>query len=174
MIWSRRRIDEVHLERDGLPQCFPGLLPVRRLSPDALAGNPHGLKSQPVHRAVLPPRRLRRILSLGADEAGGSPGRCAGPRPACLVDLPGCGMWLRGAWRTLGSAACTSGTGEPMKSDAEIKEDVIRELRWDPQLSEPDAIGVAAQDRGRAPARPTSHSAQEIGAAPAAGRGYAA
>jgi hypothetical protein len=33
-----------------------------------------------------------------------------------------------------------------MKSDAEIKEDVIRELRWDPQVSEPDAIGVAVKD----------------------------
>jgi osmotically-inducible protein OsmY len=33
-----------------------------------------------------------------------------------------------------------------MKSDAEIKEDVISELRWDPQISEPDAIGVAVKD----------------------------
>src|SRR5260370_15967874 len=40
----------------------------------------------------------------------------------------------------------TSRTGELMKTDAEIKEDVIRELRWDPQLTEPDAIGVARQD----------------------------
>jgi osmotically-inducible protein OsmY len=33
-----------------------------------------------------------------------------------------------------------------MKTDAEIKEEVIRELRWDPQISEPDAIGVAVKD----------------------------
>jgi osmotically-inducible protein OsmY len=33
-----------------------------------------------------------------------------------------------------------------MKSDEEIREDVIRELRWDPQLSEPEAIGVAVKD----------------------------
>jgi osmotically-inducible protein OsmY len=33
-----------------------------------------------------------------------------------------------------------------MKSDEEIREDVIRELRWDPQLSEPESIGVAVKD----------------------------
>jgi osmotically-inducible protein OsmY len=33
-----------------------------------------------------------------------------------------------------------------MKSDAEIREDVISELRWDPQVPDPDAIGVAVKD----------------------------
>ena len=33
-----------------------------------------------------------------------------------------------------------------MKSDTEIRDDVIDELRWDPQISEPDAIGVAVAD----------------------------
>ena len=33
-----------------------------------------------------------------------------------------------------------------MKSDAEIRDDVIDELRWDPQISDADAIGVAVQD----------------------------
>ena len=33
-----------------------------------------------------------------------------------------------------------------MKSDAEIREDVINELRWDPQITEPEAIGVAVKD----------------------------
>ena len=33
-----------------------------------------------------------------------------------------------------------------MKSDTEIREDVIRELRWDPQVRDPDAIGVAIKD----------------------------
>ena len=33
-----------------------------------------------------------------------------------------------------------------MKSDAEIRDDVIDELRWDPQIPEPDAIGVAVTD----------------------------
>ena len=33
-----------------------------------------------------------------------------------------------------------------MKSDSEIRDDVINELRWDPQITEPDAIGVAVTD----------------------------
>jgi hypothetical protein len=33
-----------------------------------------------------------------------------------------------------------------VKSDAEIREDVIDELRWDPQITDPDAIGVAVTD----------------------------
>src|ERR1700749_3799384 len=33
-----------------------------------------------------------------------------------------------------------------MKSDAEIRDDVINELHWDPQVTEPEAIGVAVQD----------------------------
>ena len=33
-----------------------------------------------------------------------------------------------------------------MKSDTEIRDDVIEELRWDPQITEPDAIGVAVTD----------------------------
>jgi osmotically-inducible protein OsmY len=36
--------------------------------------------------------------------------------------------------------------GYPMKGDSDIREDVIRELRWDLQVSDPDAIGVAVQD----------------------------
>ena len=30
-----------------------------------------------------------------------------------------------------------------MKSDSQIREEVIQELRWDPQVTDPDAIGVA-------------------------------
>jgi osmotically-inducible protein OsmY len=33
-----------------------------------------------------------------------------------------------------------------MKSDGEIREDVIRELQWDPQVPDPEAIGVAVKD----------------------------
>ena len=33
-----------------------------------------------------------------------------------------------------------------MKSDAEIRDDVINELHWDPQVTEPEAIGVAVRD----------------------------
>ncbi len=48
-----------------------------------------------------------------------------------------------------------------MKTDTEIKDDVIEELRWDPQISEPDAIGVAVKDgavtlTGHVPATPRS------------------
>lgn len=48
-----------------------------------------------------------------------------------------------------------------MKTDAEIRDDVTRELQWEPQLSEPDAIGVAARDgavtlTGTHPATPRS------------------
>ena len=33
-----------------------------------------------------------------------------------------------------------------MKTDVEIKEDVIRELRWDPEVPQAEAIGVALED----------------------------
>jgi osmotically-inducible protein OsmY len=33
-----------------------------------------------------------------------------------------------------------------MKTDSEIRDDVINELRWDPQVTDPDAIGVAVTD----------------------------
>jgi osmotically-inducible protein OsmY len=33
-----------------------------------------------------------------------------------------------------------------MKTDSEIRDDVISELQWDPQMTDPDAIGVAVQD----------------------------
>ena len=33
-----------------------------------------------------------------------------------------------------------------MKSDSQIREEVIQELRWDPQVTDPDAIGVAVKD----------------------------
>jgi len=33
-----------------------------------------------------------------------------------------------------------------MKTDDELRDDVIRELRWDPRLANPEAIGVAVQD----------------------------
>ena len=33
-----------------------------------------------------------------------------------------------------------------MKTDSEIRDDVINELRWDPQITNPDAIGVAVAD----------------------------
>jgi len=33
-----------------------------------------------------------------------------------------------------------------MKPDSEVREDVIRELQWDPQVPDPEAIGVAVTD----------------------------
>ena len=35
--------------------------------------------------------------------------------------------------------------GELMKSDSEIRDDVISELQWDPQIADPDAVGVAVR-----------------------------
>src|SRR6266511_4493352 len=36
--------------------------------------------------------------------------------------------------------------GGTMKTDAQLQDDVVQELRWDPQVAEPDHIGVAAAD----------------------------
>ncbi len=33
-----------------------------------------------------------------------------------------------------------------MKSDSQVREEVIEELRWDPQVTDPDVIGVAVKD----------------------------
>jgi osmotically-inducible protein OsmY len=33
-----------------------------------------------------------------------------------------------------------------MKTDAQLKDDVIEKLRWDPQISDADAIGVGVKD----------------------------
>jgi osmotically-inducible protein OsmY len=33
-----------------------------------------------------------------------------------------------------------------MKTDGEIRDDVVDELRWDPQITDPEAIGVAVKD----------------------------
>jgi osmotically-inducible protein OsmY len=59
-----------------------------------------------------------------------------------------------------------------MKTDAEIKEDVIRELRWDPQVTEPDAIGVAVKDGAVTLTGHTSSYAEKLAAARAAERVY--
>jgi osmotically-inducible protein OsmY len=59
-----------------------------------------------------------------------------------------------------------------MKSDSEIREDVIRELRWDPQVPEPDAIGVAVEDGAVTLTGHTSTYAEKLAAARAAERVY--
>src|SRR5260221_581458 len=59
-----------------------------------------------------------------------------------------------------------------MKTDAEVKEDVIRELRWDPQLTEPDAIGVAVKDGAVTLTGHTSTYVEKLAAARATERVY--
>ena len=59
-----------------------------------------------------------------------------------------------------------------MKSDSEIREDVINELRWDPQITEPEAIGVAVQDGAVTLTGHVSTYAQRLAAARAAERVY--
>lgn len=59
-----------------------------------------------------------------------------------------------------------------MKTDAEIKEDVTRELRWDLQLSDPEAIGVAVKDGAVALTGHTPTYAEKLAAARAAERVY--
>ena len=59
-----------------------------------------------------------------------------------------------------------------MKSDAEIRDDVIDELRWDPQISDPDAIGVAVQDGAVTLTGHVPSYAEKLAAARAAERVY--
>ena len=59
-----------------------------------------------------------------------------------------------------------------MKTDAEIRDDVISELRWDAQISEPDAIGVAVKDGAVTLTGSTSTYAEKLAAARAAERVY--
>jgi osmotically-inducible protein OsmY len=59
-----------------------------------------------------------------------------------------------------------------MKTDAEIKEDVIRELRWDLQITDPEAIGVAVTDGAVTLTGHTPTYAEMLAAARAAERVY--
>ena len=59
-----------------------------------------------------------------------------------------------------------------MKSDSEIRDDVINELRWDPQITEPDAIGVAVNDGAVTLTGHVSTYAERLAAARAAERVY--
>jgi osmotically-inducible protein OsmY len=59
-----------------------------------------------------------------------------------------------------------------MRTDAEIREDVILELRWDPQISDPEAIGVAVKDGAVTLTGHTSTYAEKLAAARAAERVY--
>jgi osmotically-inducible protein OsmY len=59
-----------------------------------------------------------------------------------------------------------------MKSDTEIRDDVIDELQWDPQISDPDAIGVAVVDGAVTLTGHASSYAEKLAAARAAERVY--
>lgn len=59
-----------------------------------------------------------------------------------------------------------------MKPDDEIRDDVIRELRWDPQISDPEAIGVAVTDGAVALTGHTSTYAEKMAAERAARQVY--
>jgi osmotically-inducible protein OsmY len=59
-----------------------------------------------------------------------------------------------------------------MKSDAEIRDDVINELQWDPQVSDPEAIGVAVVDGAVTLTGHVPTYAEKLAAARAAERVY--
>ena len=59
-----------------------------------------------------------------------------------------------------------------MKSDSDIRDDVINELQWDPQITAPDAIGVAVQDGAVTLTGHVPTYAQRLAAARAAERVY--
>lgn len=62
--------------------------------------------------------------------------------------------------------------GERVKSDSEIRDDVINELQWDPQITDPDAIGVAVADGAVTLTGTVSSYAEKLAAARAAERVY--
>jgi osmotically-inducible protein OsmY len=59
-----------------------------------------------------------------------------------------------------------------MKTDGDIREDVIKELRWDPKVPNPDAIGVAVEDGAVTLTGHVSNYSEKLAAARAAERVY--
>lgn len=59
-----------------------------------------------------------------------------------------------------------------MKTDSDIREDVIKELRWDPKVPNPDAIGVAVEDGAVTLTGHVSTYPEKLAAAKAAERVY--
>jgi osmotically-inducible protein OsmY len=57
-----------------------------------------------------------------------------------------------------------------MKPNAEVREDVIRQLQWDAQVPDPDAIGVAVKDGAVTLTGHVTKYAQKLAAAHAAER----
>ncbi len=62
--------------------------------------------------------------------------------------------------------------GERVKSGSEIRDDVINELQWDPQITDPDAIGVAVTDGAVTLTGTVPSYAEKLAAARAAERVY--
>jgi osmotically-inducible protein OsmY len=81
-------------------------------------------------------------------------------------------MWARTVRRRLKSAIGRPERSELMKSDLEIRDDVISELQWDPQISEPEAIGVAVEDGAVTLTGHVPSYAEKMAAARAAQRVY--
>src|SRR6201995_4386269 len=59
-----------------------------------------------------------------------------------------------------------------MKSDSEIRDDVIDELRWEPRISDPDGIGVAVRDGAVTLTGSVPSYAEKLAAVQAAERVY--
>jgi len=59
-----------------------------------------------------------------------------------------------------------------VKSDTEIRDDVIKELQWDSQITDPDAIGVAVTDGAVTLTGHVATYAEQLAAARAAERVY--
>src|SRR5579875_506351 len=59
-----------------------------------------------------------------------------------------------------------------MKSDSELRDDVIEELRWEPRISDPDGIGVAVKDGAVTLTGSVPSYAEKLAAAQAAERVY--
>jgi osmotically-inducible protein OsmY len=78
-------------------------------------------------------------------------------------------MWTRAARRRLGN---DPKEGEPVKSDNDIRDDVINELQWDPQITEAEAIGVAVTDGAVTLTGHVATYAERLAAARAAERVY--
>jgi osmotically-inducible protein OsmY len=82
-------------------------------------------------------------------------------------------MWPRANWRSLRSDAKRAyRRGELMKPDAEIRDDVINELQWDPQVTDSQAIGVAVKDGAVTLTGHASTYAEKLAASRAAERVY--
>ena len=59
-----------------------------------------------------------------------------------------------------------------MKSDSEIRDDVIEELRWEPRISDPEGIGVAVRDGAVTLTGSVPSYAEKLAASQAAERVY--